>query len=291
MGVISADVDDHARRVTASRVRIDQVQPTEGVPGFAKKFAGETTRAVQTEEWASPAGGTITIETPGKPTSINGTLSLAETGGVTTETMDAEVKVKVPLIGGKLESLMADLVPQGMDKEQAAGVAWLAGEQREEVSEDLRYDGATLEQVHAMLADPAFREKVCDYQGVLRHTVQIDRERQGHDGGHRPGPGRAGHPGFAKKFVGDEINIVQTEDWTSPTEGQHPRRHPRQARRDERHRPAHRGPRRHHRDRRTSTVKVNIPLVGGKIEGLIADLLSKALRAEHQVGVDWLAGQ
>ena len=35
---------------------------------------------------------------------------------------------------------------------------------------------------------------------------------------------------------------------------------------------------------------MNIPLVGGKIEGLIADLLSKALRAEHQVGVDWLAG-
>jgi hypothetical protein len=37
------------------------------------------------------------------------------------------------------------------------------------------------------------------------------------------------------------------------------------------------------------TVKVNIPLVGGKIEGLIADLLSKALRAEHRTGVEWLA--
>ena len=32
------------------------------------------------------------------------------------------------------------------------------------------------------------------------------------------------------------------------------------------------------------SVKVNIPLAGGKIEGLIADLLVKALRAEHQVG-------
>jgi hypothetical protein len=39
-----------------------------------------------------------------------------------------EVKVKVPLIGGKLESLMADLVTQGMDKEQEAGAAWLAGD-------------------------------------------------------------------------------------------------------------------------------------------------------------------
>ena len=37
------------------------------------------------------------------------------------------------------------------------------------------------------------------------------------------------------------------------------------------------------------TVKVNIPIVGGKIEGLIADLLVKALRAEHKVGVRYLA--
>ena len=111
-------------------VLIDQVQPTEGVPGFAKKFAGETTRAVQKEEWSSPAGGTITIETPGKPTSIHGTLALSESGGRTTETLEVEVKVKVPLIGGKLEKLMGDLVAAGMDKEHVAGEAWLRGEPR-----------------------------------------------------------------------------------------------------------------------------------------------------------------
>ncbi|MET0837598.1 MAG: DUF2505 domain-containing protein [Marmoricola sp.] len=129
MGVISADVTITPNGDGMS-VRIDQLQPTEGVPGFAKKFAGETTRAVQTEEWTSPAGGSLSIETPGKPTSIKGTLSLSESGGRTTETLEAEVKVKVPLIGGKLESLMADLVAAGMDKEQGAGEAWLRGERR-----------------------------------------------------------------------------------------------------------------------------------------------------------------
>jgi len=109
-------------------VEIDQVQAAQGIPGFAKKFAGETTRAVQTEEWNSPAGGTISIATPGKPTSIRGTLTLTESEGRTTETMEAEIKVKVPLIGGKLESVMADLVASGMDKEQTAGAAWLQGE-------------------------------------------------------------------------------------------------------------------------------------------------------------------
>jgi hypothetical protein len=127
MGVISADVSIDAKGAGIS-VKIDQVQPTEGVPSFAKKFAGSTTRAVQTEEWDSPSGGTISIQTPGKPTSINGTLSLTTSGTTTTETLDVEVKVKVPLIGGKLESLMADLVTKGMDKEHAAGVAWLGGD-------------------------------------------------------------------------------------------------------------------------------------------------------------------
>jgi uncharacterized protein YndB with AHSA1/START domain len=123
-GVISAEVTITPNGEGLS-VHIDQVQPTQGVPGFAKRFAGETTRAVQIEEWGSPAGGTITIETPGKPTSIRGTLTLTESGGRTTETMEAEVKVKVPLIGGKLESVMADLVSSGRDKEQVAGAAWL----------------------------------------------------------------------------------------------------------------------------------------------------------------------
>jgi len=127
MGVISEDVTITPKG-DGIDVRIDQVQPTEGVPKFAKKFAGETTRAVQTEKWDSPSGGSISIETPGKPTSIKGTLALSESGGRTTETLDVEVKVKVPLIGGKLESLMADLVAQGMDKEQTAGAAWLAGD-------------------------------------------------------------------------------------------------------------------------------------------------------------------
>ena len=51
MGVISADVTITSQG-EGMLVRIDQVQPTEGVPSFAKKFAGETTRAVQLEDWA-----------------------------------------------------------------------------------------------------------------------------------------------------------------------------------------------------------------------------------------------
>ena len=75
---------------------------------------------------------------------------------------------------------------------------------------DLTYD-ASLTEVGEMLIDPAFREGVCDAIGATRKTVTV-----GPDGGGmkvvldmvQPAQGI---PGFAKKFVGDEIQLVQTE--------------------------------------------------------------------------------
>ena len=37
-------------------------------------------------------------------------------------------------------------------------------------------------------------------------------------------------------------------------------------------------------------IKVRIPLVGGKLEGLIGDMLERALKTEQRVGRAWLAG-
>jgi uncharacterized protein DUF2505 len=157
------------------------------------------------------------------------------------------------------------------------------------VSEELRYDGATIDQVHEMLADQAFREKVCDYQHVLRHEVEISRDEKGMSVSIDQFQEARGIPGFAKKFVGDEIHIVQTEDWTSPEKGNINLVIPGKPGEITGTALVTQDP-----DGTTETVnltvKVNIPLVGGKIEGLVADLISRALRAEHHVGVEWLAG-
>lgn len=127
MGVLDREIDIQ-RTGAGMRVRIDQVQPTAGVPSFAKKFAGETTRAIQSETWEDSRHATLEVDTPGKPSHIRGTLTLTESGGRTTETFEGEIKVSVPLIGGKLESLVADLFRSGMDNEHKAGVAWLGGD-------------------------------------------------------------------------------------------------------------------------------------------------------------------
>lgn len=155
------------------------------------------------------------------------------------------------------------------------------------ITEELRYDGATLAQVHEMLADPGFREKVCEYQQVLRHTVQIQAAGEGVTVKIDQVQHAGGVPGFARKFVSDEIHIVQTEEWTTPEKGTIHVSIPGKPGEMTGTAFLTEDP-----DGTTETVnmtiKVHIPIVGGKIEGLIAEMLIKALRAERKVGVDWL---
>src|SRR3954451_5301667 len=83
------------------------------------------------------------------------------------------------------------------------------------LTHDLTYD-APLADVAAMLADPAFREEVCTYQKVLRAHVETDVDGDTRTVVVDQAQPANGIPGFAKKFVGDEINIVQREEWSSP---------------------------------------------------------------------------
>jgi Protein of unknown function (DUF2505) len=104
---------------------IDQLQNTKDLPAFARAFAGESTQAIQREVWPSTTTGSLSIESPGKPASASGTIRLEPDGAGTTEVVELEIKVRVPLIGGRLEKLMAEKVAAGMDIEHAVGVSWL----------------------------------------------------------------------------------------------------------------------------------------------------------------------
>ena len=108
---------------------MNQEQNTKDLPTIAKKIAGDTTTAVIQEDWKGVGGGSLSITAPGKPTSATGTIRLEATASGTQEIVELEVKVKVPLIGGKLESLMAEQIESGYDVEHAVGTAWLGGGQ------------------------------------------------------------------------------------------------------------------------------------------------------------------
>jgi hypothetical protein len=109
------------------RVLVDQTQPANGVPSFAKKFVGEEIQIVQREEWRSATSSSLLVEIPGKPGTLNGSIDLAAVGDRTVETVSGDITVKVPLIGGKLEGLVADLFSSALRAEERVGRAWLAG--------------------------------------------------------------------------------------------------------------------------------------------------------------------
>lgn len=111
------------------RVRTDQEQRVVGVPSFARKLVGESTRALKQQTWTG-LRSTFEVETPGKPTHITGTATVSETGPGSTLAYDLEVRASVPLVGGKLEKLVAELTTEGFQQEGAAGAAWLRGERR-----------------------------------------------------------------------------------------------------------------------------------------------------------------
>jgi uncharacterized protein YndB with AHSA1/START domain len=125
--VISAEV--HLKREgNGFSLTIDQEQRTEDLPSFARRFAGDSTRAIQREEWKDSTGGTLRIDAPGKPSEMKGTITLRPEGSHTVEIVELQLRVKVPVVGGTLEKMLAQRIIAGMDAEREVGVAWLAGE-------------------------------------------------------------------------------------------------------------------------------------------------------------------
>jgi hypothetical protein len=154
------------------------------------------------------------------------------------------------------------------------------------VRHDLVYE-APAPEVLAMLHDPAFREEVCDATGVLRHQVSVTETDAGTEVVIEQVQTAQGIPSFAKRFVGDEIEIVQKETWVDDVRADVEVTIP--------GKPGHmRGTATLVESAGTTTeqvdleIKVNIPLVGGKIEGLISDMLLKALKVENVTGKDYL---
>jgi uncharacterized protein YndB with AHSA1/START domain len=97
----SDEVDGAAHNVIRRKVTMD-------LPGFAKKVMSPTNTVVQTEQWstADADGGRVcayTVEVQGVPSRIKGTVTLTPADGGTTQDIEADVKVSIPLLGGKLE--------------------------------------------------------------------------------------------------------------------------------------------------------------------------------------------
>lgn len=112
--------------IDGDQVTIEQVRSADDLPSFARKLVGEEIVIVQKETWTSPTACDVELSIPGKPGEAVGTMRLVESGDQTREEVGLDLTVRIPLVGGKVESLIAGLFKQALDVEHEVGVEWLA---------------------------------------------------------------------------------------------------------------------------------------------------------------------
>ncbi|GAB2980321.1 DUF2505 domain-containing protein [Nocardioides montaniterrae] len=162
----------------AVEVVTDQQQAVAGVPAFAKRIVGDSTRAIITAAWDGPQA-TYVVDTPGKPTSIKGTVTVVPEGEGSVVRYELDVSASVPVVSGKLERLISDLTSAGIDQEHEVGRAWLAEARSAETepAESVATEAATpavAPAPPASMAAPAKPAKPAK-RGRVRTVLDVDQ--------------------------------------------------------------------------------------------------------------------
>jgi uncharacterized protein YndB with AHSA1/START domain len=105
--------------------------PTNDFPSFIQSMTGDTLAVTETQDWGEPGSdgtrqGTITVDMAGAPLDLTGTLLLAPDGQGSVETVEADLKGKIPIIGRKIEQAAAPAIESAIRVESETGKAWLA---------------------------------------------------------------------------------------------------------------------------------------------------------------------
>jgi Protein of unknown function (DUF2505) len=118
------DVDGTVKVATTLRLLRDRLPP------LVNQLGRGDLQMVHTETWSRVAGkqvhGQIGIAVPGTPVSAAAAALLAPLGKGSRLKYRATVKVKVPLVGGKIESFMSGRLADGIMDIQRFTTAWIS---------------------------------------------------------------------------------------------------------------------------------------------------------------------
>ena len=100
------------------------------LPGFARKVLKPTNTVISTDDWHAnddgTYGGSWVLDTIGAPVDVKGTTELVPDGDTTVYTLTFDLKVNVPLIGGRIANWARGDAVKQVEAEFAAGDVWLA---------------------------------------------------------------------------------------------------------------------------------------------------------------------
>lgn len=120
IGGKDAELLAHEKSASTISYRMRQGIPGEKLPGAVRKVHSGDLHVEREQQWQvsdETAKGTATASVTGVPGSITARSELTPTGSGTALRITGEVKVSVPLIGGKIERTIAEHVGQLLDRE------------------------------------------------------------------------------------------------------------------------------------------------------------------------------
>jgi hypothetical protein len=120
---------DHEATPEAARYELRQGLSEKDLPPIVGKVMNGDLAIVRTETLnrLQPGrySGDVDVAIPGAPASASGTMALADDGDGSLFEVHADVTVRVPLIGGKIEEIVADQVRRLLEAETQFTVRWL----------------------------------------------------------------------------------------------------------------------------------------------------------------------
>ena len=109
LGFKDIQVLEHSSDGKKFRIKVRYAAPNSApVPDFAKKFLGETNLVTQTDTWdLEKKTGRLEAEIKGVPVKVGADMKLADEGAGSSNTLKWNLSCGIPLLGGKLEQIVA----------------------------------------------------------------------------------------------------------------------------------------------------------------------------------------
>lgn len=104
--------------------------PTDEFPDFVKGLVGATLAVTETQDWGPPGAdgsrqGALTVDIAGAPIDLAGSLSLEPGGQGSVESVQGDLKARIPLLGGRIEKAAAPAIESAIRVEREVAEAWL----------------------------------------------------------------------------------------------------------------------------------------------------------------------
>ena len=130
-------IDDVARHAGALEHQVDiapeatQLTMKLPVPSNLTKFVGQSVALKQIFRFQEPdaAGvvrGTVDVDVPGMPVDVNADAEMRPTGDTTTARYTGDLKVKIPLVGKKVEEQLEPFIRDAFDGLERRAADWLS---------------------------------------------------------------------------------------------------------------------------------------------------------------------